>query len=127
MVSGAGLSGLDALILSSADTLALDRELITLARKVIRGACDKIQQDDGSTKYRAWTNDRVCRELGLIPLAVSLRQRCLKMWQRVVGHPSEYKCLIAAFFGDLPGDVKPTLDSDGKMLATAHRWALQWA
>eukprot|EP00972_Heterocapsa_arctica_P094383 13919296-Heterocapsa_arctica.AAC.1 len=67
----------------------------------------------------AASNDWVCKQLNLVPPAVEVQARRVKMWQSIVEHPGDFAQLIAVFFGSMVHGNDP-LKPDGTISSKAH-------
>ena len=127
MVHEALLSGLEALFLSASDVRKLDKVVMQLGRKIMRGgAClkQRVAQPDGSevVKYTAKPNAFVWRFLRIAPSEIELRIKRLVFWQQVARAPSKHAALLATMFAQFPFEDSPTLYPDGRPASDSHAW-----
>lgn len=130
MVHEALLSGLESMVLTPSEIHMLDKTILQLGRKVLRGkACSKIRetQADGSTtvKYVAQPNKFVWQALRLSPCSIELQIRRLSFWQQVARAPFRHVALLATIFGKFPFERHDTLSVSGECTNTANPWAVQ--
>ena len=103
-VVSALLSGLEALVLSSAQLRRLDSIILTYGRKLMRGAACKKEVLDGAIKFKACTSRQVWEYLRLVPCEIELRIRRLGWLQQLVRSPVLHCNVLAALFGKFPSD-----------------------
>ena len=93
VVYNAGTSGLEAYAMTKSDYDAIETCILKYARVLLKGAgCDKSKQeedDTGTIKYKAMTNDDVWRRLGLTPCRLEVSIRKMKWMQNVAEHPHD--------------------------------------
>ena len=87
------LSGLVAFAPSSTETNEMDKCLLALARKALRGEATCI---DGHTRTRS--SKWIWKQLKLVPTDVALAVQRLLWWQQIVGDPSSAWSFLFAFF-----------------------------
>lgn len=98
------LSGLEALVLSSAQLRRLDSIILTYGRKLMRGAACQKEVLDGAIKFKACTSRQVWEYLRLVPCEIELRIRRLGWLQQLVRSPVLHCNVLAALFGKFPSD-----------------------
>ena len=118
------MSGLEARVLLQGELVKLDRTVLTYGRKLMRGeACVKITAEDGSTQYHALPSINVWRFLQLAPVRVELQIRRLRYWQSVARRPHLHAAVLAAVFGKLVFETRPTTDDTGRLTPRSNPWA----
>ena len=110
------LSGLVAFAPTSTETNEMDKCLLALARKALRGEATYI---DGHMRTRSsrW----IWKQLKLVPTDVALAVQRLLWWQQIVGDPSSARSFLFAFFGCVPG-LPDVVDNIGATTPFAHSW-----
>ena len=106
------LSGLVAFAPSSTETNEMDKCLLALARKALRGEATYI---DGHLSR--W----IRKQLKLVPTDVALAVQRLLWWQQIVGDPSSAWSFLFTFFGSVPG-LPDVVDNSGATTPFAHSW-----
>ena len=116
MVVGVALSGLVAFTPSSTETNKVDKCLLALARKALRGAATYV---DGHIRTRSsrW----IWKQLKLAPTDVSLAVQRLLWWQQIIADPSCAWTFLFTFFGRIPG-LPDVVDNNGAITPSAHSW-----
>ena len=119
MVCGAAYSGLSSFVVESADTVALDKTLAQLGRKVLQGkACEK------GDKHKAATTQEVFRLLRSVPSSTNLAMERLCWWQQIARHQEAHYGLLYTFFGSIPNTPDP-LTANGAPHPQTHAWMRQ--
>ena len=128
IVINTSLSGWAAFAPSDADTNAIDKVIVPLARRALQGRARTAETvGPEQVKHRSWSNERVLRELGARPTAVELRTLRLKWWQTIVRKPDEYVQFLIIFFGSFPFEhcTRHCWQGDGQLGSHPHKWAKQ--
>ena len=121
LVQGAALSGLEALILTEKQELAIDKCLVKMLRSLMGGA-QKGKGDD----IRIYTNKEVLRYWRLAPTKVELQVRRIKWYQKIAADPKGARATLACWLGQNKLDnllgIK-RLDDTGWCCSASTPWA----
>ena len=110
------LSGLVAFAPSSNETNEMDKCLLALARKALRGEATCI---DGHMRTRS--SKWIWKQLKLAPTVVALAVQRLLWRQQIVGDPSSAWSFLFVFCGCVPG-LPDVVDNSGAATPFAHSW-----
>jgi hypothetical protein len=110
MIFSTALSGMEAEVIGRQELMTIDKEIIRLARKVLAGrACEK--SNEGRTN-KAWTNERVRKEMRIATIGSELARRRVKWFKTMLANPDDNVMLRAALSGEL-------LMEEGKDISTS--------
>ena len=128
LVEGNLFSGLEARVLTPAQYLWLDKIRVGFLRRLMRGAATKnITDDEGNIiGHRACKPAAVFLFWRLAPSDLTLSSRRIRMFQTWSKEPLHHKQILAAYFGQLPEEPLPTIDTlTGSLTSYANPWAKQ--
>ena len=101
-------TGLEALYLTPPDYEYLDRFILGLGRKMMRGkATITTKLEDGTEKKRTVDRRKVWEFLGLVPSAIELHARRLQWYQNLMRDPTAHQNVLFSFFGEEGSDSAP--------------------
>ena len=124
-IQNAGLSGLEAAVLSAADQQKLDAAMVCKLRSLLRGkACNWATEDHPT----AWSAKRVWQHWRLAPSGLELKIRRIKWAQEMVRDPVRHAHTLSAIFGVVRFDQDrgEEIDQFGKPQPGANAWAHQF-
>ena len=90
------VSGLESYIVTDKDAELLDRLLLQLCRRALAGKATQRQEGGRISK---WTNVQVRQKFGLLPTALELKIRRLRMWMNMLRHPHGALMALTAIYG----------------------------
>ena len=120
-------TGLEALRLRFPDYEYLDRFVLDLGRKTMRGkATISTKLEDGTEKKRTVDRKKVWDFLVLVPSATELRARRLQRYQDLMKDPTEHQNVLLSFFGEAPFASSTIFEENGRVRESACGGARQW-
>ncbi len=124
IVGSTSLSGLDAFAWPEADSIAIDKVVLALARRASgKFAFEYAPLTIG--QFRSKSNLQIRRDWKLIPHAVELRIRRLQWYQQMALAPSNHTQVLASLFGVIPGEQKAVTEEGRIIKRLAHPWLKQ--
>ena len=121
------LAGLETCVLDKSAYKKLDACVLRYGRKLMQGqACRKIEQDDGTIKYKAQPSSAVFAFLRLLPCKDELFIRRVRWYQSMARSPSLHSIWFACMFGNFSFEPHPVVASNGSISPHAHPWAQQF-
>ena len=122
-VVGPIMSAAEAILYSASDWGLFDKLIAQYGRRALNGqATEKIPQPDGTTRYRAWTNEKVWRHWRLHKASTEARVRRLKWLQEISERPQVHCQILAALFGDIPFESTRACN-EGRIIGAIGPWA----
>ena len=113
-------SGLEALRLRPPDYEYLDRFVLGLGRKMMRGkATISTKLERGTEKKRTVDRRKVWDFLGLVPSATELHARRLQWYQKLMEDPTAHQNVLFSFFGEASFESDTIFDESGRIRESA--------
>ena len=120
-------TGLEALRLTPPDYEYLDRFILGLGRKMMRGKATIVSKmEDGTEKKRTVDRRKVWEFLGLVPSATELHARRLQWYQNLMRDPTAHQNVLFSFFGEASFEVNTVSDEGGRIRESSCGGARHW-
>ena len=120
-------SGLEALRLRPPDYEYLDRFVLGLGRKMMRGkATISTKPEDGTEKKHTVVRRKVWDFLGMVPSATELHARRLKWYQNLMKDPRAHQDVLFSFFGEASFQSDTIFNESGMIREGSCRILASW-